>query len=69
MKERIRICKQHIRQQQYQQLAVEEHLRTCGDGKFHMFHFFKILQTNKPLRGFYEGYFKDKFKALVNKKT
>ena len=35
VKERINIYIQHIRQRQYQQLAVEEHLRTCGDGKFH----------------------------------
>ena len=31
---------------QYQQLEVEEHLRTCGDEKFHMFPFFKILQDS-----------------------
>ena len=29
VKERINIYRQHIRQPQYQQLAVEEHLRTC----------------------------------------
>ena len=37
------IYRRHIRRPQYQQLAVEEHLRTFGDGKFHMFAFFKIL--------------------------
>ena len=60
---------QHIRQPQYQQLAVEEHLHTCGDGKFHMFPFFKILQKIKLLRKSYEDYFIDKFKPLFNKKT
>ena len=60
---------QHIRQPQYQQLAVEEHLRTCGEGKFHMFPFFKIIQENKSLRKSYEDYFIDKFKPLLNKKT
>ena len=59
---------QHIRQPQYQQLAVEEHLRTCGDRKFHMFPFFKIIQENKSLRKSYEDYFIDKFKPLLNKK-
>ena len=49
VKERINIYRQHLRQPQYQQLAVEEHLRTCGDGKFHV-SFFKILQENKSLR-------------------
>ena len=32
VKERINIYRQHIRQLQYQQLAVEEYLRTCGEG-------------------------------------
>ena len=62
VKERIGTHKQHIRQRQYQQLALEEHLRTCGDGKFHMFPFFKILQKNKLLKRSYEDYFIDKFK-------
>ena len=31
VKERINIYRQHIRQPHYQQLAVKEHLRTCGD--------------------------------------
>ena len=69
VKERINIYRKHIRQPQYQQLAVEEHLSTCGDGKFHMFPFFKILQENKSLRKSYEDYFIDKFKPLPNKKT
>ena len=46
VKERINIYRQHIWQPHYQQLAVEEHLRACGDGKFHMFPFFKIAQEN-----------------------
>ena len=41
MQKRINIYGQHIAQPQYQQLAVEEHLCTCGDGKFHMFSFFQ----------------------------
>ena len=68
-KERINIYRQHIRQLQYQQSAVEEHLRTCGDGKFHMFPFFKTFQENKSLRKSYEDYLIDKFKPLLNKKT
>ena len=47
VKERLNFYKQQIRQLQYQQLAAEEHLRTCGDGKFP---FFKNLPENKPLR-------------------
>ena len=69
VKERINIYRKHIRQPQYQKLALEEHLRTRGDGKFHMFPFFKINQENKSLRKSYEDYFIDKFKPLLNKKT
>ena len=69
MKEQINIYRQHIWQPQYQQLAVEEHVGTCGNGKFHMFPFFKILQENKSLRKFFEDYFIDKFKPLLNKKS
>ena len=36
VKERINIYRQHIRQPQHQQLAVEGHLRTFGDRKFHV---------------------------------
>ena len=69
MKERINIYRQQIRQPQYQQLPVEEHLRTCGEGKFHMLPFFEITQENEPLRKSYEDYFIDKFRPLRNKKT
>lgn len=68
VKERINIYRQHIRQPQYQQLPVEGHLRTCGDGMFHMFPFFKIRENNKTLRKSYEDYFIDKFKPSLNKK-
>ena len=67
--EPISIYRQHIIEAQYQQLAVEEHLRTCGDRKFHMFPSFKTFQENKLLRKSYEEYFIDKFKPLLNKKT
>ena len=69
VKKGINIYRQHIRQTQYQQLVVQEHLRTCRDGKFHMFPFFKILQENTLLRKSYEDYFIDEFKPSLNKKT
>ena len=58
-----------MRQPQYQQLAVEEHLCTCGDQKFHIFPFFKILQQNELLKKPYDDYFIDEFKPLLNTKT
>ena len=53
---------------EYQQLAVEEHLRTCEDEWFHMFPFFRTLQENKSIRKSYEDYFIDKFKPLLSKR-
>ena len=47
MKGRISIYKKHLRQMQYQQFTVEEHLRTCGEGKFHMFLFFEYSARKK----------------------
>ena len=44
VKKRINIYIQHIGYPRYQQLAVKENLRSCKDGKFHMFPCFKILQ-------------------------
>ena len=69
VKEQIIIYRQHIRQPQYQQLAVEEHLSTCGEGKFYMFPFLKNIQEKKSLRKSYEDYFIEKLKPLLNKKT
>ena len=39
---RISFYKQHIRQPQYQQIKVEEHLRLCSCGDFQMFPFLQI---------------------------
>ena len=69
VKERINIYRQHARQPQYQQLAVEEPLLVSGYRKVHTFPFFKILQENKLFRKSYEVYFKDEFKSLLNKRT
>ena len=67
LKGRRNIYRQHM--PQYEQLVVEEHLRACGDGKFHMFPFFNIIQENKWLRKSYGDYFIDKFKLFLDKKT
>ena len=68
VKEQINIDRQHIRQPQYQQLLVEEHLRTVQTESL-MFFCFKILQENKSLKKFDEDYFIDKLKLLLNKKN
>ena len=62
VEDQINIYRHYIRQPQYQQLAVEEHLRTCGDGKLHMFPLFKILQETKSHRKSCDDYFIDRIK-------
>ena len=69
VKEQINIYRQHIGTPQYQQLAAEEHLRTCRVGTFHMFPFFNILQEKKSLKKSCEDYFTEKSKPLLNKNT
>ena len=59
VKKQTNIDRQHIIQSQYHQSTIEEHLRTSGDGKFHMFPFFKIVSENNSLRKSYEDYLID----------
>ena len=66
LKDRVSTYKQHIKQPQYQQIKVEEHLRTCGEHKFNIFPFFKIKEENKLLRESYEDHFIKKFKPKLN---
>ena len=69
VKERISVYRQHIRQPQYEQIKVEEHLRFCSSGEFQMFPFLQIKQENKLLRKAYKDYFIDRFKPLLNQKV
>ena len=62
VKDQINIYRHYIRQPQYQQLAVEEYLRTCGEEKLPMFPLFKILQETKSHRRSYDDYFIDRLK-------
>ena len=68
VKERINNYRQHIRQSQNQQQAAEEHLSTCGDGKFFEISS-KFLKKNTSLRKSYEDHSIDKIKTLLNKMT
>ena len=68
VKERISVYRQHIRQPQFQQIKVEEHLHFCFSGEFQMFPFLQIKQENKLLRKAYKGYLIDHFKPLSNQK-
>ena len=47
VKERKSVYRQHIRQPQYQQIKVEEHLRFCSSEEFQMQLFVKIVNDFK----------------------
>ena len=67
LRDRVRVYRQHIRQPQYQQLKVEEHLRTCGKGMFKLFPFLQIHNNDVDLRRSYEYKFQIEFNTSLNK--
>ena len=42
LRDRVRICKQHIQQPKHEKLKAEKHLRTCGKGNFTIFLFLQL---------------------------
>ena len=67
LRDRVRVYRQHIRQPEYQQLKVEEHLRNCLNGEFKIFPFLQMRSTDKDLRRQYEVRFQQKFQTKLNK--
>ena len=63
---RDRVYRQHIRDQRYQVLKVEDHLRTCAGGKFKTFLFLQIRYNDTDLRKAYEANFIKNFKVKLN---
>ena len=58
--------RQHIRQPQYQQLKVEEHLRVCGNEEFRIFPLPQMRSQDTNLRRRYETRFQQKSKTKIN---
>ena len=58
---------QHIRQQQYQQLKVETHLRARGNEEFRIFALLQMHLQYTNLRQSYETRLQQKFKTKFNK--
>ena len=63
---RVNVYRQHIKQQQYQQIKTEQHLQNCGKGEFLLFPYLKVKENRKTLRKFYETSFKGKYKMQLN---
>ena len=67
VRDRVRVYRQHIRQPQYQQLKVEEHLRVCGNEEFRVFPLLQIRSQDPNLTRSYETRFQQKFETKLNK--
>ena len=67
LRDRVRVYRQHIKQPEYQQLKVEEHLRTCGKGAFKIFPLLQMRSNDTDLRRSYEKRFQMSFKPKLNK--
>ena len=67
LRDRVRIYRQHIRDPVYQQLKVEEHIRSCGKGKFKIFPLLQMRTKDTNLRRAFETKFQNQFKTMLNK--
>ena len=67
LRDRVRVYRQHIKQPEYQQLKVEEHLRRCGKGAFKIFPLLQMRSNDTDLRRSYEKRFQMSFKLKLNK--
>ena len=66
IRDRVRLYRQHIRQPQYQQLKIKEHLRVCGNGDFQIFPLLQMRAQDTNLIRSYETSFQQKFKTKLN---
>ena len=68
LKERLNICRQHIRKPEIQQIDVESHIRICSGGNFKVLAFLTIREDSKILIELYETYFIEKLKPELNER-
>lgn len=66
LSERVRIHKQQIRQPEYRQIPLSEHLEVCAGGKFKIFPFYKCQQDNEEYRKETERKFIKLFQPKLN---
>ena len=63
----VRVYRQHIKQPEYQQLKVEEHVGVCSRGAFKILPFLQMHSNNIDLRRASEPKFQEEFKIILNK--
>ena len=66
LRNRVTVYRQHINHPEYQQLKVEEHLRTCGGGNFHIFPFLQLRSEDTDFRKTFEKHFIKKSKVKLD---
>ena len=66
LRDRVRVYRQHIKEEKYEMLEVERHIRECGAGRFKIFPFLQLNARNTTLRREFEKKFQLKFKTTLN---
>ena len=66
LRDRVRVYRQHIKEQKYQMLKVEGHIRQCASGDFKIFPLLQIKNENTTFRREMEKKFQDRFKPSLN---
>ena len=64
LRDMIRVYRQHIKQTEYQELKVKQHLGICGRGSFKIFPFLQMRSNDTNLRRGYETEYKAKLNQL-----
>ena len=54
LRDRVRICRQHIRKHEHEKLKAKRHLRTCSKGNLTIFLFLQLRSYDTDLRQKYE---------------
>jgi uncharacterized protein (UPF0305 family) len=65
---RVTLHKQHIRDSSTRVLWVSHHIETCGNGKFIIFPFYKVMVDDKHFRQAKEAHFIKIFKPKLNRR-
>ena len=66
LRDKVRVCRQHIKQPEHQKSKVEEYIRICGRGSFKMFLFLQIRPNDTNLRRAFETKFQKEYKTKLN---
>ena len=66
LRDKVRVCSQHITQPEHQKSKFEEYIRICGRDSFKMFLFLQIRPNDANLRTAFETKFQKECKTKLN---